>query len=202
MKKKKIKLLVTLSILASLALLISATGCTGSGNGSQGLEDYPPVVQKLAGEFELDPDKVLDVLELAREEAVEDMEMRFMENQARVRETMRSRFEERLEQAVEEGEITSGQMEEILAKKTELAQELEELKDLPPEERRESVQELRDGIKDWAENNDIDLKFFSEPKRSRSGKSPFSSQKQKGNPGMSFQEDTSGQQFGECIFNT
>jgi len=172
-------------------VLISASGCTGSGNSSQDLEDYPPVIQELAGEFELDPDKVLDILEQAREYAAEDMGMRFMENQARAGEAMRPGFEERLEKAVEDEEITSGQMEEILAKKAEIAQSFEELGDLPPEERRESVQELRDGIKDWAENNDIDLHFFMEPKQSRFGRSPFPFQKDRGNPAMSFQEDIS-----------
>ncbi len=200
MKKRKIKLLVVLSLLASLAVLISATGCTGSGSGSAGLEDYPPVVQKLAGEFDLDPEMVQGALEQVREDTKEDAKERFTENQERRREEMRSRFEEKLEKAVEEGDLTSGQMEEILAKKTEIAQKIEELRDLPPEEREGPVQELRDSVKDWLEENDIDLQYFKEQRQSRDRKSP--SRGQKGNGGMYFQGDISGQQFGDCVFST
>ncbi len=174
MVKKKIKKPVILILLASIVVLISISviGCTDSGDASQSLEDYPMVVQKLAQEFELDPEKVQDVLEEARENSTEDMKKRFEEKTAEVKDAIDSRFEIMLEKAVEEGEITSKQKEEILAKKTEIAQNIEGLKDLPPEERRASFQELRENIKEWAENNDLDLKFFKEPKQPGPGKRP------------------------------
>lgn len=186
MIKKKIKMLVILSLLASLVLIISISsiGCTTSNDASKSLEDYPKVVQKLAQEFDLDPDKVLDVLEQTRENIKENMKKRFEKNQAKSRAAMRLRFEKMLGKAVEEGEITLGQMKEILAKKTEIAQIIEELKDLPPGDRKQSVLELRDSIKDWAEKNDLDLKFIMGPQQSRPGKFLF--QRHKGNSGMSF----------------
>ena len=172
MVKKKIKKPVILILLASIVVLISISGigCTDSGDASQSLEDYPMVVQKLAQEFELDPEKVQDVLEEERRNSTEDMKKRFEEKTAEVKDAIDSRFEIMLEKAVEEGEITSDQKEEMLVKKTEIAQKIEELKDLPPEERRESFQELRESIKDWAEKNDLDLKFFKGPKQPGPGK--------------------------------
>ncbi len=187
-------------MLASIAVIISIgiIGCTVSGGGSQNLEDYPGMVQELAQQFDLDPGRVLEVLEQTRGTAAEGMKKRLGEQWARTKETMGTRFEEMLKKAVEEEEITARQMEEILAKKTETAQSIEALKDLPPEERRGSAEELRDNIIEWAQENGLDLRFLMGPEHKGHGMSLF--QRHGENHEELFHEGVSGQHFEGCNF--
>ncbi len=93
------------------------------------------------------------------------------ERRAEAGAAMELRFEEMLERALEEGEITVAQMEEILAKRTEIAQSIDEFSDLPPEERRAANQELRDSAIDWAEENDLDPGVLMGPGQGGPGRS-------------------------------
>jgi len=55
--------------------------------------------------------------------------------------------------------ITDEQKGLMLQKKEEMSDEFEALKNLEPEERRESMQELKQEMKNWAEENSIDWGF-------------------------------------------
>ena len=102
--------------------------------------------EQLIERFNLDPGEVGEVIDETREERHQEMEVR---------------FEEKLNEAVEEGKITEEQKELILEKKTEMTEKREELRNLPQEEKREAMIELRQEMKNWAEENDIDLRMLS-----------------------------------------
>lgn len=107
--------------------------------------NFPPVIQKLVEKFNLDPAKVDEVLQQDRKE-------REAKRQAMI--------EERLDQAVKEGQITEKQKEAILAKRKEMQEKLEALRDLSPEERYEALKQLRDETEKWAKENGIDTKWL------------------------------------------
>ena len=94
-------------------------------------ENYPPIVQNLAERFNLNVDEVKGFFDQNRGE----------------------RMQERL---VEAG-VTEEQIEALQAKKEELREECGLLKDLSPEERWAKMQERREEMKGWAEENGIDL---------------------------------------------
>ena len=95
--------------------------------------------------FNLNADEVQEVFEEAREEKKAELQVR---------------FEERLNQAVDEGKVTEEQKEAILAKKAEMREKHEELKDLSLEERHEAMKALQEEFKSWADENGIDLNQF------------------------------------------
>lgn len=139
MKKKIIFLGLALSALV-LAGLVGVKTIQAEGNGN-----YPPLIQKLVERFNLDANEVQEVFDEVREERHQEMQ---------------ARMEERLNQAVEEGKITEEQKEAILAKKAEMQARGEELKDLSPEERKEAMEEHREEMKAWLEENGLDLGEF------------------------------------------
>ena len=104
--------------------------------------EYPPMVQKLAERFNLDPEEVGSFF-------IGEIEQK--------REQMKLRFEEWLEKAVSEGKLTEEQKQAILTKRDELQGKREELKELSSEERWEAMKELKEEMKTWAEENDINL---------------------------------------------
>ena len=75
-------------------------------------------------------------------------------------EQMQVRAEERLDQAIADGLITEDQADAIAEKREEMRDDRQALRDLEPEERHEAMEELRDEMHEWAEDNDIDLPQF------------------------------------------
>ena len=136
MKRNSFKILlivvVSLSILALGAFVVSAQIMTA----------YPPIVQKLAEKFNLNPNEVNKV---------------FQEQRTEMHQRHRAHLEERLTTAVEEGKITEEQKQAILKKMDEIKGKMEKLRDLPAAERREALRSLRQELKDWAKDNNIDL---------------------------------------------
>jgi hypothetical protein len=104
------------------------------------------LVSKIAEKFNLDEDEVQVVFD-------EEREARQAEHQ--------QKLEERLSQAVEDGNITEDQKSAILEKLAELHSEHESLKDLGPEERRDAMKDKRDELKQWANDNDIPLRYLA-----------------------------------------
>jgi hypothetical protein len=145
MKKKSLK--ITLSLIASLALfLMLGTACTSELNADPLEEgEYPPFVERLAERFDLDKDEVMDFLEELREERKAEME---------------ARFEEKLDELVQDGEITSAQKEAILEKKEELEAFKEGLGDMTVSDAKGALKDLKEELKDWAEENDIEFKYL------------------------------------------
>jgi len=134
--KKAIVLAIALSILSLIGLAgVKAVSAEDS-------EGYPPIVQKLVERFNLDVSEVQKVFDEEREERHQEMELR---------------FEERLNQAVTEGELTQEQKEALLAKKAERQAKHEEMKNLSEEERRTAMEQEREEMKTWAEENGIEM---------------------------------------------
>lgn len=135
-----------LAVLLGTGALLTFLGIYGAASASaQGFGGHSLIIERLAERFNLEPGEIENVFAECQEE-------RRMENQAR--------FEERLNNTVEAGNLTEEQKAAVLQKKEEMRERIEELKELSFEERREACQELHEEIKQWAEENGIDLGFF------------------------------------------
>ncbi len=134
MKKiKNLLLVIFLLLMGGLVLTKSAQAFwpfdllkKNQNQAGQTQTTFPSIIQKLIDKFGLNPDEVNQVLEEERAE-------REQQRQAR--------FEERLGQMVEEGQITEEQKQAMLNKKAEMQ-----------EERGQHQEEMRK----WAEENGID----------------------------------------------
>ncbi len=147
MKRKSVKMI--LSLIAGLALfLVMGTACTNEISADP-LEDNEngqlSLLERIAERFDLDIDEVTDFIEELKEERRAGME---------------ERFEERLDELVEDGKITVGQKEAILEKKEKMEAFREDLEDMKVSQAREAMKEMKEELKDWAEENDLELKYF------------------------------------------
>ncbi len=124
------KKILVYSFIAVATVGILATGVMGVGAEGIG-NDYPPIIEKLAERFNLNVDEVKGF---------------FDENRG-----------ERMQERLAEAGLTEDQIEALQAKKEELREEHGSLQDLSPEERRVKMQEMREEMKAWAEENGIDL---------------------------------------------
>jgi RNA processing factor Prp31 len=147
MKMKSIK--VALTLITSLALLsIGGVACVGELNAQTNEDagdEYPLLVERFAEKFDLDREEVMDFLDELKDERKTDAQ---------------ERFEERLDELVEDEKITEDQKEAILDKKEEMQTFKEELEDMTISEAREAIKDMHEELKDWAEDNDLDLKNF------------------------------------------
>jgi len=145
MKRRNLKLAVSIISGLTLVMMLGA-GCTGTLNADP-LEDsgYPPLAEKFAERFDLDPDEVMDFMEELKEERRAEME---------------AKFEEKLDELVENGDITDEQKQAILDKKEEMEAFRSDLEDMTVADAREAMAEMREELKDWAEENEIGLKYL------------------------------------------
>jgi len=146
MKRKSMKTI--LALIAGMTLFLTmGTACTGELNADP-LEDNGssyPLLERIAEKFGLEIGEVMDFAEELREERRAGVE---------------ERFEERLDELVEDGKITSDQKEAILEKKEEMEAFREELENMKVFEAREAVKKMKEEFKDWAEENDLELKYL------------------------------------------
>ncbi len=147
MKIKSIK--IALILITSLVLLsIGGVACVGEINAQASEEaeiEYPLLVERFAERFDLDPDEIMDFLDELKEERIADAE---------------ERFEERLDELVKDEKITGDQKEAILDKKEELKTFKEDLENMTVSEAREAIKDMHKELKDWAEENGLDLRNF------------------------------------------
>jgi hypothetical protein len=136
MKKVLAGGLMAIAAVALLATTFSAVSAQSYGNSN--------ITQRIAERFNLQESEVQSIFDEAREE-----KMAVMEEKA----------EERLNVFVENGKISEEQKEIILNKKEEMKTLFEDLKNLSPEERHGKMQELREDLKIWAEENGIEAPF-------------------------------------------
>jgi hypothetical protein len=129
MKMKGRLLIATLVILGITGAGVVVYG-TSNVLADDAFGDYPPIVQKLVEKFGLDEGEVKGVFDEMREEKQVQMQ---------------NRFEERLTQGVESGEITGEQKQLILAKHEEL---------------RAGRQNDWAEMGAWAKENGIEMSFF------------------------------------------
>ena len=154
MKRKSARIILTL--IASIALLSTAgIACTAEIDAQPNEEidsGYPLLVERFAERFDLDPDEVMEFLEELKEERIASTE---------------EKFEERLDELVEDEKITEDQKDAILEKKGELAEFKEELKDMTLAEAKEAIKDMHEDLKEWAEENDLELRHFFPKPQSR-----------------------------------
>lgn len=124
-------------------------------------DSFSPIVQRIAERFNLSEAEVQEVFTETREERMQ---------------LIKTCFEEKLDEAVEIGEVTEEQKSLILAKKSEMQEKHKELEGLSWEERGEAIKEFRQEIKEWKEENSIDLEglgrgcgYFRNGRRSKPG---------------------------------
>lgn len=135
-KNKKV-----LSVLTAAGLIGVAASSAAVLAVNTGADDstYPPIVQKLAEKFKLNPDEVNKVFE--------------DEKQAR-QEKHKQKLNERLDKAVADGVITEDQKNIILAKIEELRTKYQ---DQTPKQRGQDTSNMHQEISQWAKDNGIDI---------------------------------------------
>ena len=104
------------------------------------ITDKQTLVDKIASTFNLNKDDVQKV---------------FDEDRATHEAEFQQVMEDRLDQAVTDGKITSDQKAQILAKQQEMKAYMESLKDKTETERRELMKAKMDEMKQWAEDNNL-----------------------------------------------
>lgn len=93
-----------------------------------------------------------------------DVQAVFAEHKTEMLAKHQVKFEERLNQAIAEEKITEAQKQLILNKHKELAEKkqskMETFKNMTREERRVEMEKQRTELKNWAEQNGIDLSYL------------------------------------------
>ncbi len=135
---------------AAAAVVITSAAAFGAiGVSAQGSDMNQNVVQKLAEKFNLNESDVQAVFDQTREERHQEME---------------TKYEDNLNTAVSEGKITEEQKTLILAKHDEIEKNREANREnwqnLTPEERRTQMQQQRDEMQTWADQNGINLSLI------------------------------------------
>lgn len=155
MNLSKTTLLLFVLIAGSLAIGGISANNVFAQNAMQ--SNYSSVINKLSERFNLNKDDVIKVFEEVRSE-----------RQA----IMLRDFEDRLNQAVNDGKITQDQKKMILERHNEMRATMNELKNknLSKEEFRQEMQKIHSEFRDWAEKNGINInalfgKRISEKKR-------------------------------------
>ena len=140
MQKSKIKLVVL--GLAAVAAMVGVTTALARPTLAEESGNFPTIIQKLVERFGLDQGEVEEVFERDREERHAQMQ---------------ARYEERLNQAVEDGQITQEQKEAILAKREQMRSECEVESGLSQEEREQNREEHHEEMEAWAEQNGLEM---------------------------------------------
>lgn len=147
MRKKSFRIIAVL--LASF-FVVSFIGmaCTDelkAASDEDSDNDYPAIVEQLAEKLNLEPEEVFEAFEDIHEERKEEFE---------------KSFGHKLDRAIEEEYITEEQKDALIAKKEEVSEQLQQIKDLPQDEREEALKDIADDLKEWAEENDIEFKHL------------------------------------------
>lgn len=133
MKRNKRYVLAALSTIAILGSVSAVGAATVSASSTE--SEYPPIIEKLAEKLGLDQNQVQAAFDEVRQE----------------------QKEARLDEAVEDGDITEDQKDQILAKQDEMQTAIDEINDqeLTADARREAIQTIREDVRNWADENDI-----------------------------------------------
>jgi polyhydroxyalkanoate synthesis regulator phasin len=121
------KLIAIASITGAVG--IGGIGATALAATSSGTTSYPPIVQKLASTFGLDPAKVNDVFKQQKQDNMAN-------RQAKLKST--------LDQAVKDGKLTQDQEDKLIA-------ELQSLRSQAKDNR----QDIRTQLQQWAKDNGV-----------------------------------------------
>lgn len=103
-------------------------------------EAYAPIVQRIAERFDISVDEVQEVFDEYHDEKHTDM---------------MARWEERLNDLVQQGKITEIQKEAVISKQVEIKEKIDTLRDLQPEERRVEMSKIHEEFRTWASENGL-----------------------------------------------
>ena len=136
-------------LVAGAASIVALGGMAGSGIVSAAASgdssgSSPSLADEIAGKFHLNKSDVQAVVDQHR-----------AEHQAE----RQKKFEDRLNQAVADGKLTSAQKDQILAKQTELKNYMDSIKDKSPQERHQLMKAKLDELKAWAKANNIPSQY-------------------------------------------
>jgi hypothetical protein len=125
------KLIITAATLGTIgAAGIGATAIAAtSGNSS----DYPPIVQKIASTFGIDPAKVNDVFKQQRQDNMQSRE---------------AKLKSTLDQAVKDGKLTQDQEDKLIAR-------LKTLHDKNKTDKHQDRRNMHSQLEQWAKDNGI-----------------------------------------------
>lgn len=126
--------------LVAAAASVAATGlitATAMAATSASSDTYPPIVQKLADKFNLNPADVKSVFDQNRQDNKADRQQKLKAT---------------LDQAVKDGKLTQDQADKLLAKLKSLR---DEFKSQNHQDRRQNHQQLHDVLEQWAKDNGI-----------------------------------------------
>ncbi len=151
-------------IITATAATTAATGFLGTAAFAQEIDEpevqRTSIMERLAERFNLNLDDVKTFFT--------EMKHKRHENK---QEKRGEKIEDKLNTAIENGELTAAQVELLKAKKAELktnhATLKETLKDMEPEERSEYLDAHKARIQTWAQENGIDAKWLKHGKQKR-----------------------------------
>ena len=147
MTTKQLALTVAVAGILSFASVLGVQSVFADETASN--NPMSSLVEEIAQRFNLNQDEVQAVFDEHRDEMHTQME---------------ARLEDRLQQAVDDGEITSEQKDKIIAKLQELRDQSqanhEAMQDLTMEERHQAMEQQRDELEQWAQDNDILLEYL------------------------------------------
>jgi hypothetical protein len=143
-------------LVAGAVATVGVTGIAGLGVASAATDSsttksdgMSSLVDKIADKFNLNKQEVEAVFEEERTEREAEMQQK---------------LEERLTQAVTDGKITEAQKDKILAKHKELKSQMESnreaMKDKTKDEIRTLMEQQREELQTWAEENDIPEEYM------------------------------------------
>ena len=144
MKSKIVVPVVVFGIVA-----IAALSSVNLANAHQAGSQEETLVDRIASKFGLNKNEVEETLHEFR-----------LERDGEYDKTMSEMFEERLEDAVEDGDLTNDQMFAVLEKHEEMEEMHDDLYNLSPEDAREARADMHEEMEEWAEDNDIDMNEF------------------------------------------
>ena len=144
------KKLHALMIATTAALPVFAAGGVLVSAATDSARPESSLVQKIATKFNLKTEDVQAVFDEVKTERKAEMDQR---------------INDRLSEAVANGELSQEQADKITAKRAELSATREANREawttMSSEERRTLLQEQRDSLKAWAEENGIEMRWLS-----------------------------------------
>ncbi|GIW62952.1 MAG: hypothetical protein KatS3mg090_0778 [Patescibacteria group bacterium] len=132
-------------LIAAITAIIATVAVSSSTIFAE--SDSNSLVDKIAKKFGLKKEEVQQVFDEHKKEM-------YVQRQ--------QKFQEYLDQQVKQGKITEEQKQKILQKQQELRQEIEQLKNLDPDRKREQVKQLKQDYQNWLKENNIPLNLKPE----------------------------------------
>lgn len=139
-KQQITKITATSLAVATFAILAGAASLQSVS--AEELNNYPPMVQRLAERFGLNADEVQEEFDTMHQERMQERE---------------AQHNAQLDQLVEDGVLTQEQRDELEAMHEEFQASHENMQSMTMEERHAAMEEHRAEMDAWAEENNVDL---------------------------------------------